>query len=671
MYSKLALRNVRKCFRDYSIYFFTLMFGVCIFYIFNSIESQQSMMILSDKTMESMNTLQMIINHISVFVSVILGFLIVYANRFLVRRRKKELAIYQLLGMEKGQISKILLIETLLVAIFSLAVGLGLGVLISQGFAVLTASLFEVKLAEFKFIFSSAAAAKAIIYFGISFILVMLFNRIEISKQKLIDLLYAERKNEKFKSLHLILSVFIFIVSIACLSTAYYLVDKTGIYLDNRSMITAVILGGLGTLLFFFSISGFLLKIIQQNKTVYLKNLNMFVLKQINNKINTAYLSITMVCLMLFLSICALASGMGLSKSIQGDLEYLHPYDASESVFLWDKVYNETNDNYDYNYIEIDITEQLNKTSVPIGSYAKETAEVTLRDLTVDREITQGYFNGDYMCLTDYNKLLKMQGKEPMTLNDDEFIFNCIIEEHRRDYQNYYKNNTMPILGQDMKLKSVDETVLFNNAAMGNYACIHIMTDKMLEDIEIFQHTIVINYIKSEHKYNDLYTQARDEVINNLRNEYTNRTENLTIYTNTTKKIDDFEDSKSTAVTVSYLAVYLGLVFSVVSAVVLAITQLSEATDNHQRYNLLRKLGTDEKMINKALLTQIGIYFGVPLLLAIVHSIFGIRFANTLISNIGKSNILRDSIITAIILIIIYGGYFLATYLGSKRIISK
>ena len=284
MYTKLALRNVKKSFRDYAIYFLTLMFGVCIFYVFNSIDGQKAMMVITESEETGIETLQMIMSYISIFVSVILGFLIVYANRFLVLRRKKELGIYQVLGMEKGQISRILSIETLLVAIASLAVGLALGILVSQGFALLTASLFEVKLADFRFVFSLSATLKAILYFGISFVLVIAFNRITIGRQKLLDLLYADRKNEKFRMQRLALSVVVFIASIACLGTAYYLIEKHGAQIYDELLIAAIILGIIGTFLFFFSLSGFFLKVVQQNKKLYLNGLNMFVLRQMQQR---------------------------------------------------------------------------------------------------------------------------------------------------------------------------------------------------------------------------------------------------------------------------------------------------------------------------------------------------------------------------------------------------
>ena len=673
MYSKLAFRNVKKSFRDYAIYFLTLMFGVCIFYVFNSIDGQKSMMVITDSTLDSMETLQMIMGYFSVFVAAILGFLIVYANRFLVRRRKKELGIYQVLGMEKSQISRILTIETLLIAILSLAVGLVVGVFVSQGFAILTASLFEVKLAEgFKFVFSSAAAIKAILYFGISFLLVLIFNRITIGRQKLITLLHAERKNEKFKIPHLMLSAVIFVLSVACLGVAYYLVLKQsiGYQAKDEEIMVAMLLGVVGTFLFFFSLSGFFLKIAQQMKGVYFKGLNMFVLRQINSKINTAYVSITLVCLMLFLSICGLSFGMGFSKAITSDLERLHPYDATSNVIAFVPASeNEPIDSKDTIVIPVDVMAELNKLKIPLNSYAKEVSVAHMSELDITPEKYNGLMTGNYMTLSDYNKCLALQGLAPVTLKDNEMIFNCLNEVHQKDFSEYISHNKITVSGTDLVLKNIDETVLYNVAAMGNYNCFRILPDALLTEAIQYVNILNVQFIEDTTECKNLYLSAMTEMYENLYEEHQTPDYSLYVSIHHTTRLGSFEDSKSSSVTIAYLAVYLGVIFAVMAAVVLAIAQLSEASDNVQRYSLLRKLGADGKMINKALFSQIAIYFGVPLLLAIVHSVVGINFLNKLLSQIGRTNILRDSLITAGILIVVYGGYFLATYFGSKRIV--
>ena len=269
MYAKLAIRNIKRSFKDYSIYFLTLVFGVAIFYTFNSIESQTIMMNLSEAEKSAFEMVNVVMSVASVFISAILGFLIIYASNYLIKRRKKEFGIYMTLGMEKGTLSKILFIETLCIGILSLIVGLVVGTLLSQGLSIFTAKLFQVDIVRFKFVFSKSAFIKTLVCFAIIYLIVLLFNSNVIRKVKLIDLLNAAKKNQDIKVRNLWLSVVIFIISITLLGGAYYYVLKMGVAIITSSLFIIVAMGALGTFLFFFALSGFLLKVMQSNKNKY------------------------------------------------------------------------------------------------------------------------------------------------------------------------------------------------------------------------------------------------------------------------------------------------------------------------------------------------------------------------------------------------------------------
>ena len=199
MLFNLSLKNIRKSFKDYAIYFFTLILGVAIFYIFNSLESQTVMLKLNSSTKDIIKLMNNVLSGVSVFVSFILGFLIVYANQFLMKRRKKEFGIYMILGMSKKQISKILLVETITIGLISLVIGLVLGVALSQVMSIVVANMFEADMTKFTFVFSLSAWIKTMIYFGIMYLLVMVFNTIQVNRQQLIKLLTANRQNEEVK----------------------------------------------------------------------------------------------------------------------------------------------------------------------------------------------------------------------------------------------------------------------------------------------------------------------------------------------------------------------------------------------------------------------------------------------------------------------------------------
>ena len=219
---KLSLKNMIKSIKDYAIYFLTLVLGVAIFYMFNSLDSQQAMLEVSHSTREIIKLMIGMLGFVSVFVSVVLGLLIVYANNFLISRRKKEFGIYMTLGMGKRQISKIILLETVFVGIISLAAGLIIGVFASQFMSILVSKLFEADMSKFQFVFSKDSCIKTCIYFAVMYLAVMFFNTITVSRYKLINLLNADKKNEKVKMKNPFLAILVFIFGISILGFAYW-----------------------------------------------------------------------------------------------------------------------------------------------------------------------------------------------------------------------------------------------------------------------------------------------------------------------------------------------------------------------------------------------------------------------------------------------------------------
>ena len=199
MLFKLSLSNIRKSLRDYAIYFFTLIIGVAIFYIFNAISGQTAMMKMSEAQYEIIQLLGTTISGMSVFIAGVLGFLIVYASRFLMKRRNKEFALYMMLGMGKRKISAILLIETVMIGIGSLVVGLLIGIGLSQLTSALVANLFEADMTSYRFTVSTEAIMKTIIYFAVMYAVVMVFNSFIVTKMKLIDLIQSGKKSEQIK----------------------------------------------------------------------------------------------------------------------------------------------------------------------------------------------------------------------------------------------------------------------------------------------------------------------------------------------------------------------------------------------------------------------------------------------------------------------------------------
>lgn len=687
MLFKLSIKNMRKTIKDFAIYFLTLVLGVAIFYMFNSLDSQEAMMQVSSSTRELIKLMITMLGFVSVFVAVILGLLIVYANNFLINRRKKEFGTYMMLGMSKGQISRILLIETIFVGIISLIVGLVIGVFASQFMSVLVGKLFAADMSKFEFVFSKDACIKTCIYFAVMYIAVMIFNTFTISRYKLINLLNASKKNEQIKIKNLWVCILVFIIGVVILGYAYYKVTGGVNELSTADTILPIILMGIvGTILVFWSVSGFILKLVQLRKNIYLKDVNMFVLRQLHNKINTTVVSMSIICLMLFMTITILSSALSLNNTMRKDLEDTTPVDLN----LYKTANLPENEKMSKAQIEdsrktmiqtledngFDMTKLKDVVEIPI--YA--TNELTWRDTLspVYDEVKQQFPNLLYetaeeiVKVSDYNKVARLYGNTEYQLKDDEYIILCDFDNMKNLRNKALKaDSTITIAGKEYKSKydECQNGYIYMAGSHINNGIVLVpdscnLTEDMKEETFLAANYNATTEEEKEEIEKICTGETETELSKNL-NEKDITIDGMT-------KIAIIESSLGVSTIVLFIAIYLGIIFLIASSAILALKQLTESSDNKQRYAILRKIGADEKMINGALFKQIGIFFLMPLILAIIHSIFGIQFVMTMMSVLADAKeLLPSAIATAVIIGVIYGAYFMATYLGSKNIIKE
>ncbi len=691
----LSFNNMKKSIKDYGIYFLTLVLGVAIFYMFNSLDSQEAMLKVSESTRSLIKLMISMLGMVSVFVAVVLGLLIVYANNFLINRRKKEFGIYMLLGMGKRQISSIILLETIFIGIISLFVGIVVGIFGSQFMSILVAKMFEADMTDFQFIFSKDACIKTCIYFAIMYIAVMLFNTLTVSRYKLINLLHARKKNQTVKIKNPILSIIIFIIASTILGYAYWTVTVNFKSLDTANkMLPPILMGIIGTIGVFWSLSGFILTVVKSIKSVYLKNTNMFILRQINNKINTTVVSMSIICLMLFMTISILSSSLALRNTMQRDLLEMTPVDINlyKIANLPEKSVNRSGRETIYTDIQrqdsrISVIDTLKNNGLDMNTL-KDITEISVYtnpDLTWERffgsyieELRDSYPMLSYntteeiIKVSDYNKIANLYGLEKYELSDDEYIMLCDFKSQREIRNKVLKNsqNVLDIAGKQYKSKyneCKDGFVVMSTSHV-NTGIILVPDNCPLTDDMKEMSFVAANYnANTEEEYSrieKIFTDDNSELLQKL---------NINgLELDGLSKTSIMEASIGLATLITFIAIYLGIIFLIASSAILAIQQLTESSDNKQRYTILRKIGCDEKMINKSLFSQIGIFFGMPLVFAMIHSIFGIQFVIKMMAGIASEKDLLPSVIATVVAIsIIYGSYFLATYFGSKTIIKE
>lgn len=678
MLCKLSLKNIRKSIKDYAIYFFTLILGVAIFYVFNAIDSQTAMLAISSRTYEIIKLLTSVLSAVSVFVSMILAFLVIYASRFLMKRRNKEFAIYLTLGMSKRKISLILFLETLFIGIISLTVGLGVGVILSQLMSIFVANMFEADLNKFTFVFSQSAFLKTLLYFGIMYLIVMIFNTINISKCRLIDLLHGNKKSETVKLKNPVVCTVVFLVASILLGYAYYNVtDGIDRITDYGQLFIPIFLGILSTFLIFWSLSGLMLRLVQKNKKFYYKKLNSFTIRQISSKINTTVFSMTVICLMLFITICVLSSSLTMKNSLNKfladyaprDIEIRKRYDPDQKLWGYTDL-QVTNS-------RLSIEESLTELDFDYQKYLKDIVDFSLytnENVTLKTSIGDYYnisiksypflrYDDEIMLMknSDYNKLATSFNLEKINLKSDEYVvvgnYKLMITIKNEGLKRHTKitidgNNYSP---KYEKAVHGFYQMTSNEAEIGFI----VLPDKALENSKKVENYLVADYNDDPEKIEKIVTDLL------TKGAYANHI--LTIDT----KLNIKDSSVGIGAVVTFIGLYLGIVFLISCAAILALKELSESSDNKDRFQILRRIGVDEKDLNKALFRQITIFFLFPLALAIIHSIFGIRFCNIILEDTGITFDVPAVITTALIIILIYGGYLLVTYMCSKNIIKE
>ena len=640
MLFKLSLKNISKSIKDYAIYFFTLVLGVAIFYVFNAIDSQSVMLDVRENMMDIIKLMNDMLSGVSVFVSCILGFLIIYASRFLIKRRNKEFGIY-------------------------------------------LANMFDADMTKFKFIFSMKACVKTLIYFAIMYVLVMIFNTFSISRCKLIDLLNAGRKTEKVTMKNPVICTIVFVIGVGILSYAYWMVTRGVRTLNTFNKIgIPIALGCVATFLIFWSVSGFMIKIFTSIKSVYYKGVNSFVLRQFCSKINTTVFSTTVICIMLFITISVLSAALSMKDSLSKDLDSMCPVDVQLAKYSYDAMSEAYATSQDMNEKDremledskLSIIETLNNSGFDAQKYFKDVAEYNIYNTGLTVKDTLGDINTDdyqfmadtimpVMTIGDYNSVARLYGNSTYELNDDEYI---IVADYKNMVmirnQALKKGITLSVNGKEYKPRYSE--------CMDGF--VHIGVQNMNDGILV----VPDNAVKPQQVRNmglsaDYRADTKEERYS-IETQLDNLMKNISFQTSFiswNSRIDLAESSVGLGALVTFIALYLGIIFLISSAAILALRELSDSADNKERYGMLRKLGVDERMIDMALFKQIGIFFAFPLILALIHSVFGIKFINIILATMGMSSMAASIGLTLAFVAVIYGGYFLITYLCSRSII--
>ena len=720
MLVKLAFRNIRRSVKDYGVYFVTLVFGVAVFYAFNSVTSQSILFDLEDTaTANVFDMTGQMLGMFSVVIACVLGFLVLYANGFLIRRRKQEFGTYLMLGMNPRSVSAIVLMETVAVGLVSLVVGLLLGFALSQGLSFVTAGLFNIQMTQYRFVFSTDAFLLTLGCFVLIFAVTGLFNTLSIRRYKLIDLLSARSRNARFRVRNPWISLVAFIAAVGVVAWAYLTLIDNGLLQFDEGFWRATALMVAGTFLFFWSLAGFALAVIERTRGVYFKGLAMFTMRQIASKVNTAFVSLSVVCIMLFFSLTVFSTGMGLARAFSGNVEdgtlydatltanvYLnaggvHDEEALASMSEEDREYQQVADEKaaavtaDAEAYGWDIAakladssptwDQLVERSVQIDAFV--SADASYGEL-MDRyghdtgnEKQNEALHGQGVTLiaeSQFNALAELTGRSTVDLGEDGFAVNNTLDAMKALSEAVSREGeTLEAGGRTLTATGELRSQPLEDSAFSASGAEFIVPDSVIADLR------AQGAVPDQSLLNLMYKTSRtegDKLLQQMLGEASPANPEVAAsgwafspkpwpVTLSFTAEEVIVQSSGMNLMISYLALYIGFVFLIATAAILAIQQLSETSDSLGRYQVLAEIGCDRRMIFRSLRTQVLVYFLVPLALALCHTVCAVGIiSDAVLVQLGVS-VLEPALMTGVLVGVVYGAYLLVTYYASRGII--
>ena len=657
MLSKLALRNVKRSSRDYIIYLITITIAFSLMFAMNLVSWSDAVLNISRNMDDTFKNVVIFINVIVVFV---ICFLINYTTRFMFEKRSKEFGTYMLLGIKKKKISSLFLLENLLFGFLALILSIPIGFLFSQFI-----SLFIVKvmgLPKAIFIeFNFMSIILLLLYFLLIYLFVLFLAHRRIKKINIYNLLYLEKKNEekviktrKHRNLLFVISVLIGIGSFLFLNFNL----TTDVMMDT-SLLTYIMIG---IILFIisiygvmFSLSGFLLSIVLKNKKIKYSKDNLFVARTFSSKAKTmgmtfGTLGVLIMFTLLFLNFSSLNKA-----SYDYINETTSPFDVSaffEEEEPLSKVYDVVDDNYTildslrYN-VYLDLNSNIEKL-LPAYSYTTEPYDKVIR-------------------VSDYNHLLKMKGKDQVTLNSDEYILVYDTSDSFLKDASSIKTITLSN-GITLKQKKTTNELEFSGLTNAGYAV--VVPDEAVKDLSIYQYFMAVD--TKEDTTSDLETKLV-EVLRSDICEIAEDGHELCYTYRINVRGTTLEESNVMSAIVTAICVYMSFIFSAIVGTILAIQTLSDSTKYKYRYTVLKRLGVKDKALYKTIRKQLYILFGVPAIYPIIISFASVYLLNRVYKAILPSPTFYLSCfgISIAIFLAVYLIYYLATYFGFKRNIDK
>lgn len=657
MYAKLAFRNVKRSMGDYAVYVFTLILSITLIFAYNSLLFSDAIKSFS----ELMKPMMGILLCVTGAVVLILGWLISYITRFIFEQRSREFACYLTMGMEQKSVSRLFLLEQVLIGTGTLVVGIILGNLFYLALSQVIFNLFGRE-----YVMDLSFQLPAIGLTIGCFLLIFAFslyqqNRI-FRKIHVKELMDFERVNEvpsydnKSKSIRGIFTALLLgVLGLAALAMSFG-IRMPGGFTNMLLMVAGILLQGLSLLGFYRYLSQRILERYRKNEKKRLHHLNMFFYRQLTGKLKTNGKRMGVISILLLITLLGLSGGTFLASAYEetlakktsfdiGVAQYFGAVDGEKNrAFIEERT--EVTGDHSYWIYRIDGSEIIVDTLDKKKNY--EGFEEENRDACIR--------------LSDYNRLRQLLKLEPIELEEDEYAVQCEEEYFAGEFKK--SNPDLEFGGHSYQLKKVYTDYFaqdaFNEGAYTTSTLL-VLPDQACEGLAKGTN----NYVAMVQDREKTGFSRELEAYNNEITESWDKSFSVVI---------TYEDQKreyqSVYMMSAFICYYAGFICIFICATILAVQQLNNSKKYRHQYDLLRKMGATADDIRRLVLKQVAAYFMVPLIMPMVFTIIYGAGISAAFPAQGKGILVSFSGAVGIF-VLVYGCYFLLTWLQYQKNILK
>ena len=654
LYVKLALRNLKRSLKEYSIYVFTVTITMTLLYAFFAIAFSGEMQDL----VTTYDNVKSIMIMVSILVTLIIAWLIYYISNFILQKRSREFGMYLLLGMKRTQVSRMFLFEQLALGAVGFFIGCVLGIFVYEILHAILLNIFGFASA-FQLSFSWSACGAAFLCFLSIYLLEMIREGIALKKQSIHTMLYNASRNEKTAKGSR-LSGFYFLAAVLLAVAGLYVTQQylrsmvNGQSSDSMLLMLGVFAIIVSVYLFFYGISAVLGIFLNRHRKIKYKGNCMYLYGQIagrlrSNRTVLATLSLLTLLTLLFLCIA---------------LKFNEVKELSNARFVPFDIMASSSEKLNMKSIESYLQEhKISYQSADIHYYQKEERDDFYSVVKGKSYYTEDEKHSVYMKQSDFNKLRSLKGKPSVTLKADEYLIVCATDI-KDSLQEYGAQHTLHLQGKRLQLRGVDDTEYGQTRNSGYYL---IVADEHVKHAKPYFREWVANTDPETEVswYQDTVNQFFDDNKEQVGDSFYS-------YASYRVKAKWFEENAVGFVSICFSLFYLSFIFICISATILAVQQLSDAHRQRYSYAMLHKMGVNQRQLHALLAKQIAVYFIIPLVLPIVYLLPIIRMLDELFEmTYASANMFIYLGGSMLFFLAVYGCYYVMAYLGCKRNIDQ